>query len=286
MKKAHKPVQSGGSPAPATKPKASMTQAKGDVKAGPASKTRTSTSNVESVAATTLSTKKARQAQPRTRARANPLVRALRAPLRFVGDLLSRELRLERDGKNVNIKFELKASAAPMAIKPQAPPSPAEIELNQMRAELKKLLDVHPGTRRVMRHLVYFERALAAEGLQALIEIPEEVLGTALEQLEALVSNWSNRDLATLRSKMSVAAVNRLKDPFYGSNGVKPSMFNTESRLQVGDATHSMFLELERQYQGLVPPEVLQAVTGELAPPAAPVQPKPGEDKSLALSLQ
>jgi len=266
-----------------------MTQAKGDVKAGPASKTRASTSKVESVAATTLSTKKAKkakQAQPRARARANPLVRALRAPLRFVGDLLSRELRLERDGKNVNIKLKLKASAAPMAIKPQAPPSPAEIELNQMRAELKKLLDVHPGTRRVMRHLVYFERALAAEGLQALIEIPEEVLGTALEQLEALVSNWSNRDLATLRSKMSVAAVNRLKDPFYGSNGVKPSMFNTESRLQVGDATHSMFLELERQYQGLVPPEVLQAVTAELTPPAAPAQPKPGEDKSLALSLQ
>jgi len=244
MKKAHRPVQSGASPTPAAKPKAPAR-----VKTATGAKTK----------------------KPAVRAEAtgNPLTRALRAPLRFVGDLFSRELRLERDGKNLNIKLASKASAAPAAAKPQAPPSPAEIELNQMRAELKKLLDVHPGTRRVMRHLVYFERALAADGLRALIEIPEEVLGTALEQLEKLVSNWSNRDLATLRSKMSVAVVNRSKDPFYGTGGVKPSMFNTDSRLQVGDATHSMFLELERQYQGLVPREVIQSVKADMAPAAA-----------------
>jgi hypothetical protein len=252
MKKAHRPVQSGASATPAAKPKApSAARAKGDAKAAPAAK--------------------AKKTAARTEAKGSPLVRALRAPLRFVGDLFARELRLERDGKNLNIKLASKASAAPAATKPQAPPSPAEIELNQMRAELKKLLDVHPGTRRVMRHLVYFERALATDGLRALIEIPEEVLGTALEQLEKLVSNWSNRDLATLRSKMSVAVVNRSKDPFYGTGGVKPSLFNTDSRLQVGDATHSMFLELERQYQGLVPREVIQSVKADMAPAAAPV---------------
>jgi len=249
MKKAHRPVQSGASPTPAAKPKTpSAARAKGDAKAAPGAKAKKTTARAE--------------------AKGSPLVRALRAPLRFVGDLFARELRLERDGKNLNIKLASKASAAPAATKPQAPPSPAEIELNQMRAELKKLLDVHPGTRRVMRHLVYFERALATDGLRALIEIPEEVLGTALEQLEKLVSNWSNRDLATLRSKMSVAVVNRQKDPFYGTSGGKPSMFNTDSRLQVGDATHSMFLELERQYQGLVPREVLDTVTAEFAPAA------------------
>lgn len=250
MKKAHRPAQSGASSStPAAPPKApSAARAKGDAKPAPRAK--------------------AQKTAARAEAAGNPLVRALRAPLRFVGDLFARELRIERDGKNVNIKLASKASAAPAAAKPQAPPSPADIELNQMRAELKKLLDVHPGTRRMMRHLVYFERALAADGLRALIEVPEEVLGTALEQLEKLVSNWSNRDLATLRSKMSVAVVNRQKDPFYGNGGVKPSMFNTDSRLQVGDATHSMFLELERQYQGLVPREVLDSVTAEFAPAA------------------
>ena len=275
MKKAHRPVQSGASSAPAAKPKApSATGTRRDAKA--ASKAKAKTPKADAFAPTTPSTLKAekanktKKAAARAGAKSSPLVRALRAPLRFVGELFARELRLERDGKNVNIKLAAKASAAPAATKQQAPASVAEIELNLMRAELKKLLDVHPGTRRVMRHLVYFERALAADGLRALIEIPEEVLSTALEQLEKLVSNWSNRELATLRSKMSVAVVNRQKDPFYGTGGVKPSMFNTESRLQVGDATHSMFLELERQYQGLVPREVLQSVKAELAPAAAP----------------
>jgi len=277
MKKAHRPAPSGASPTPAAKPKAPSTaRSKGDIKAAPSAKAKASASKVAPFAATRPSTLKAEKAKKvkksaaRAEATGNPLVRALRAPLRFVGDLFARELRFERDGKNVNIKLASKASAAPPVAKPQAPPSPAEIELNQMRAELKKLLDVHPGTRRVMRHLVYVERALAADGLRALIEVPEEVLATALEQLEKLVSNWSNRDLATLRSKMSVAVVNRSKDPFYGTGGVKPSTFNTDSRLQVGDATHSMFLELERQYQGLVPREVLQSVKADMAPAAAP----------------
>ena len=275
MKKAHRPAPSGASPTPAAaKPKApSTTRSKGDAKAAPSAKAKASASKVAPFAATTPSTlkaKKVKKSAARAEATGNPLVRALRAPLRFVGDLFSRELRFERDGKNVNIKLASKASVPPPPTKPQPPPSPAEIELKQMRAELKKLLDVHPGTRRVMRHLVYVERALAADGLRALIEVPEEVLATALEQLEKLVSNWSNRDLATLRSKMSVAVVNRSKDPFYGTGGVKPSTFNTDSRLQVGDATHSMFLELERQYQGLVPREVLQSVKADMAPAAAP----------------
>jgi len=186
-------------------------------------------------------------------------MRALRA-------LFSREFRLERDGKNMNIKFAPKGSAGSRATPQKAPPSPAEIELNAMRTELKKLLDVHPGTRRVMRHLVYVERALVTQGLQALTDVPEEVLRTALEQLESLVNNWSNRDLATLRSKMSVMVLNRSKDPFYGMGGANPSAFNTDSRLQVGDVSHSMFLELERQYQALVPQEVIQSVKTDFSP--------------------
>jgi len=224
-----------------------------------------------------------RSAKSRSRSKTSPLVHALGAPFRFVGGLFTRELRLERDGKNLNIKLGAKTGAPPPAAKPAAPPSAAELELRQMRAELKKLLDLHPGTRRLMRHLVYFEHALATQGLQAVINTPEEVLVTALEQLETLVSNWSNRDLATLRSKMSVAAVNRARDPFYGASGEKASAFHTESRLQVGDASHSMFLELERQYQAVLPRDTVQSVMAGLAPPAPAA---PGEDKSVPLNFQ
>lgn len=223
---------------------------------------------------------KARAARSRTKS--SPLVQALGRPFRFVGGLFTRELRLEREGRNLNIKLGAKASPGPATAKPPAPPSPAELELKLMRAELKKLLAVHPGTRRVMRHLVYFERALEAQGLQALIDVPEEVLGTALQQLETLVSNWSNRELATLRSKMSVAAVNRSRDPFYGANGQKASAFHTDSRLHVGEASHSMFLELERQYQAVLPRDTVQSVMAGLAPAAPP----PVEDKSVPLPFQ
>jgi hypothetical protein len=226
------------------------------------------------------------QARARPSKKTSPLARALGRPFRFVGGLFTREVRLERDGKNLNIKLGAKAGAPPQTAKPPAPPSPAELELQQMRAELKKLLDLHPGTRRVMRHLVYFERALATQGLQAVIDVPEEVLSTALEQLEALVSNWSNRDLATLRSKMSVAAVNRARDPFYGANGHKASAFHTESRLHVGEASHSMFLELERQYQAVLPRDTVQSVMAGLTPPASPAAAAPVEDKSVPLNFQ
>jgi hypothetical protein len=81
--------------------------------------------------------------------------------------------------------------------------------LAQMRADLSALLDEGENTRRTMRALVMFEQALAAEGLAALASVPLAVLGKALEQFESLVSNWSAVGLATLRSKMAVAARQR-----------------------------------------------------------------------------
>ncbi|MEP7296951.1 MAG: hypothetical protein ABI702_12250 [Burkholderiales bacterium] len=175
---------------------------------------------------------------------------------------------------NVHIKLESAADKAPPSQEPA--PSPSEVELKAMRGELRKLLDLHPSTRRVMRHLVYVDRMLAEQGLQALATVPEEVLASALAQLESMVDNWSNRDLATLRSKMSVMLMNRAKDPFYGTANQAASAFHTESRLHVTEATHSMFLALERQYQDLVPNETLRSVSA--APEASPA-PTAGADK-------
>lgn len=223
-------------------------------------------------------------APPRSHSKTGTLARLLRAPLRFVGGLFTRDLRLERDGKNLNLKLTSKADAKPATAAQNIPPGPDELELGRMRSELGKLLDVHPGARRVMRHLVYFERALKTQGLHALIEIPVEVLGTALEQLEALVSNWSNRDLATLRSKMSVVVVNRSRDPFYGTAGAKPSAFHTESRLHVGEASHSMFLELERQYQVVLPRETVQSIVVGAAATTAAASPTPAHPPSAVVT--
>jgi hypothetical protein len=82
-------------------------------------------------------------------------------------------------------------------------------ELALMQAQLAELLGELPETRHTMRHLVFVEQALAKKGLKALHKLPLDVLQRALEQLEGLVTNWSPVGLASLRSKMAVAIIDR-----------------------------------------------------------------------------
>jgi hypothetical protein len=177
------------------------------------------------------------------------------APFKFVARILSSEVKLERDGKNLNIRVAPPAPPAPV-VDPQAQ---ALAQAAPFIAALKSLLDSHRMTRRVMRHLGYVERTLATQGLKGLNDVPVEVLSESLKQFESLVGNWSDPHLAELRSKMAVTVLHRSKDPFFGATGDRLSNFATESRLLVDDVSHSVFLELERQYQGLVSQEEIDA---------------------------
>ena len=82
-------------------------------------------------------------------------------------------------------------------------------ELALMLEQLRALLAEMPQARQTLRHLVFVEQALARKGLRALHKLPLEVLQRALEQLEGLVTNWSPVGLASLRSKMAVAIIDR-----------------------------------------------------------------------------
>jgi hypothetical protein len=82
-------------------------------------------------------------------------------------------------------------------------------ELALMRTQLAELLDEVPETRLTMRHLVMVEQALGKKGLRVLHKMPLDVLQRAHEQLEGLVTNWSPVGLASLRSKMAVAILDR-----------------------------------------------------------------------------
>jgi len=179
----------------------------------------------------------------------------LLTPLRFMARILFGDLRLERDGPN----FHIRIAAATPDIEPRAQREKDIAEAAPLRAALKQLLDSHPKARKVLRHLRYVERALATQGLAAVAAMPVDVLAVALRQLDAIVANWSNRHLADLRSRMAVAVLARPEDPQYGESGDRLSDFATESRLVVGDASHSVFMELERQYQALLPPEAIRA---------------------------
>jgi hypothetical protein len=122
------------------------------------------------------------------------------------------DLAVRRDEGRVQLVLEERRDGHAVA----RPPSRAELisrkeraELALMLAQLRDLLDQLPETRQTMRHLVFVEQALAKKGLRALHKLPLDVLRRALEQLEGLVTNWSPVGLATLRSKMAVAVIDR-----------------------------------------------------------------------------
>lgn len=82
-------------------------------------------------------------------------------------------------------------------------------ELALLRKELAELLDELPSTRRTLKHLVFVERAIGKHGFKALHKLPVDVLQRGLAQLEGLVTNWSPVGLASLRSKLAVAIIDR-----------------------------------------------------------------------------
>jgi len=97
--------------------------------------------------------------------------------------------------------------------------------LKLMRQQLALVLGEVPETRATLRHLVFVERALRKSGLRVLHKLPLDVLQRALEQLEALVINWSPEGLADLRSKMAVAIIDREQmDPDAEADAFRTSM--------------------------------------------------------------
>ncbi len=169
-------------------------------------------------------------------------VALLTAPFRRMARLLSTEVRLERKGRRIGIQVAAPAPEPP-------PPDNGALEAHKAACiALKKLLDTHRQTRRVMRHLGYVERALAARGQNALNDLPVEVIAKALKQFETLVINWSDPLLATLRSQMAVAVLRRSPEDDAPD---RRSEFYTDSRLEVLDDSPSAFMEFEREFQGM-----------------------------------
>lgn len=82
-------------------------------------------------------------------------------------------------------------------------------ELEAMRRSLARLLDESPRNRSAMRYLAFVEHGLKKKGQGALHKMPYDALKRAFEQLEGMVTNWSDVGLATLRSKMAVALMER-----------------------------------------------------------------------------
>ncbi|MEO5697428.1 MAG: hypothetical protein ABIQ60_09895, partial [Burkholderiaceae bacterium] len=79
----------------------------------------------------------------------------------------------------------------------------------RMDRELYRLLEQHPATRQLMRHLDLVERSLRVDGLDGVEALPVRIISLALAELERLVWDWSQVDLAELRSRMAVMSKTR-----------------------------------------------------------------------------
>ena len=174
-------------------------------------------------------------------------------PMSWVQSLFNSKLRLERRGVQVHVLLD------PPPPPQESPEVRRNQELRQARVELAALLDRHADTRQVVPHLGHVEQMLAKSGLRAIGRMPLPVLHKALTQLERLMHDEPGAGLADLRRRMAEVISLRL-----GGTPSAPvaagatsanlmSDFHTDDRMEVSEASHSQFDELERSWTGTLP---------------------------------
>lgn len=134
------------------------------------------------------------------------IVRALSAG---VTAFFKHDVALQRADDGMRIVLQERVRPAQLSPREEMAARRRQEDHQLMVRQLSDLLNELPSTRRTMRPLVMVEEAVAKKGLAALDKIPVDLLQRALEQFEGLVTNWSPVGLATLRSKMAVAIIER-----------------------------------------------------------------------------
>jgi hypothetical protein len=130
------------------------------------------------------------------------------------------------------------------SIKRQAASDASEAVL--LRGALKAVLDRHASSRAVLLHLNVLEKALGRHGLKAFEELPDEVLRRALSQLETLVSDWSQGNLAALRARLTEARIKHRRANDRRRTAERLSDFEDSRQLQVKEGSVSRFMEAVR----------------------------------------
>ena len=184
-------------------------------------------------------------------------IRFLLWPFRTIRHVFTSDVKLKLQGMNVHVKL----------VNSEAPPAPVikskeQRQFELMSVALEALLNSHPQTRRVMRHLVFFETAFLTGSGKLAADVPVDVLKEALRQLESLVTDWSNRGLEELRSFMLFALVERTQVPTSEAAEAPvseisefPVDLTSDARLDVieEEFSHSQFVALDDAYQGRTP---------------------------------
>jgi len=170
---------------------------------------------------------------------------ALSRPVTWVRELLKRPLKLELRGAQLHVVLGEKAEQQAAA----STGTSAGEALRRGHGELHDVLRRHRETRQLMRHLAFVESEIGRFGSRALRrEIPVPVLRKALEQFDLLVQGAPSEGLIYLRARMAEAVELRGRAIEIDED--------TETRpgsLEVMEASHSLFDEMEKSWTGQVP---------------------------------
>jgi len=125
----------------------------------------------------------------------------------------------------------------------------------QMRRDLYTLLERHPASRQTMRHLDVIERTLRRVGIDAVEALPVKVLAKGLDELEALVWDWSPIGLAEVRSRLAVAVKRRRHEASASTPSQIERYDSSAPRIEaeVNEVSHELYEEMERSWTGQMP---------------------------------
>lgn len=167
------------------------------------------------------------------------------SPLSRVRDLFRRPLKLEVRGAQVHVVLgdaQERQGASTTG-------TSAGEALRRGHAELHRLLRLHPETRHLMRHLSFVEQSIGRFGSRAIKrEIPVPVMRKAVEQLDLLAEGAPTEGLIYLRSRMLDAMQARA-----AAVEVDEQTETRPGSLEVTEASHSLFDEMERSWTGEMP---------------------------------
>lgn len=176
---------------------------------------------------------------------------------------LARPLALERRGLQVHVVL-VERRKAPRSTEPPT--------LEQVRAELRARLvaQEHEHTAQLMRHLVFVHDELGRKGWDGVGTLPSRVLNKARVQAEMLASEEPSPALDLV--------IERLR-PLQVAAGLREErralikQSDSGDRVEVSEATHEEFEEMERSWVDTVLPEQprpdLAETETEAVPPAS-----------------
>lgn len=146
-----------------------------------------------------------------------------------------------------------------------AKPARANVSVGhkQMRRELYTLLQRHPDSRRMLRHLDVIERTLRHIDIDAVQGLPLKVLTKGLDELESLVWDWSPAGLAELRSRLAVTIKQRRHE--MATSAARPERYESTPRVdtegtEVEEVSAEVYEEMERSWSGQMPATVAAAL--------------------------